>query len=248
MRNRRAFIPVIEQASAAAPTDPAISWVFKYDFSDLAKLWKDTARSVPVTAESDQIQGVSDASGNNNHMQSVISDHPLLDLLAQNNLAGALFGGNSVMLQTDNTVSHGIGTGDFYFVALTRYTGIGNARSVWSNGQYAPVLYHWSDGTFKVYWDAYLSFTGVYDADHANHIVEFYRESGTLKLAVDGVVDPTTFDTSAKNMADAKSNIGNDQSAEPFDGHIFEVRFCASLPSAVNRTALRTFLNYKWVP
>jgi hypothetical protein len=231
--------------AGGAPSDPDISGLVEwFDFSDAATLFKDTARTVPVTAESDMIAGVADKANSNHLAQSTEASRPIYDLDVQNELSAAYFGTEERLL-TSGSVSHNIGTGDFYMVAVNRYDGVRNLATLWSNGSYSPALYHQQNGTMRIYWGGYYNFTTVNTV--GNHIIEFYRESGVVKLAVDGVLDATTLSIST-SMGNAVTILGEDGAADLFGGHIFEFRLYSTLPSASERTALRAFLDYKWSP
>lgn len=79
-------------AAAFAPTDISTLRIW-IDKSDISTLFKDAARTVPVTADGDAILGYADKSGYSNH--ATATSGALYKTNIQNGLSAALFNGTS---------------------------------------------------------------------------------------------------------------------------------------------------------
>lgn len=78
-----------------------------YDFSDINSLWQDTGRTTAVTANGQNIQGVTDKSGNGNHLsQASASNAPIYTTGVKNGLSSA-DGAANRFLDNGNTFSLG---------------------------------------------------------------------------------------------------------------------------------------------
>lgn len=84
------------------PVDPSTvsSLHTRFDFSDAATLWKDTGLSVPVTADEDEIWGVTDKTGNGHDAFLSDSNAPTYRTNRRNGLSAAHF--NNAALVTEN--------------------------------------------------------------------------------------------------------------------------------------------------
>jgi hypothetical protein len=65
-----------------------------WDLSDLSTLWKDTARSIPVTANGDVIKGITDKSPGGHHLSQATNGPTYVDV-GQNGRSLARFNGTS---------------------------------------------------------------------------------------------------------------------------------------------------------
>lgn len=105
--------------SSAPPPVPPGSLSARWQFNDIGALWTNTARTTPVSADGDEIKGVTDASGNGHHLQLTTLSGPLY----KTNLgpSGALGGAHFVTttrertLQTVDKISNGTST-TYYFI------------------------------------------------------------------------------------------------------------------------------------
>ncbi len=86
-----------------------------WDFADVASLWKDTARTSPVTADADIILGVTDKSGVANHL-SVAVNGPAYKVNIQNGKSVARFDGVNDILSAADATSIELDTNSTVFV------------------------------------------------------------------------------------------------------------------------------------
>jgi hypothetical protein len=64
--------------AAWTPATPGLAFVGWYDPSDISTLWKDTARTIPVTADGDLVAAMDDKSGNGNRVfQATSGNRPV---------------------------------------------------------------------------------------------------------------------------------------------------------------------------
>lgn len=105
----------------AATTAPTANLAARYRFGDTSLLWKNTARSTPVTADGDEIKGVTDDSGNGRHLELATARGPLY----KTNLGpGGALGGAHFVTTTSNRTLRSTGTfaaastdRTYYFIA-----------------------------------------------------------------------------------------------------------------------------------
>lgn len=222
--------------------DPlTLSPLWWYDFSDISTLFQDNPRTTPITADGQIVRGVADKSGNGWHLVGTTTYKTNI----HNGKSAVLYDGSTDNLNTA-PIAHGIGTGDFYLVAVDKPIDVTNGyRTIWSNGTYTPAFYHSDDGKVFAYFFGAKNFVPG-TCSVATHIIEIYRESGDVTLLVDGVNQGTV--TLAENIGTGISILGWDNypSGDRLNGYQMEVFLFNTLPSVSNREALRSHLMSKW--
>jgi hypothetical protein len=207
-------------------------------------LWQDSGRTTPAVANSDPVGAWDDASGNVRHfLQTTPGDRPLFYTNALNNLPGVKVGDVSDQLNSPS-ITHGIGTGDFYIVFVAQKTSTGDRLLLQNTTSENPDFYISESpaNKFAVYGPGDMPFSVL---SAANHIIEFQRNAGTLSAVVDGTADPTTYSAGFSFANGIQYLFGNSTGQRPL-GYLFEMILYKGLPSSGQRTSLRSYLNTKW--
>ncbi len=220
------------------------------DFSDITTLFLDAAKTMPVTADGDVIGAVEDKSGNGNDAtQATTANKPLHKTAIQNSLSIGRFDGVNDILVTPS-ITHGVGVGEFYLLFVIRLQASQGAggEAIWGNIADNPIVetrrgavnkYSYFRGGYKDF-DTALSLSTPY-------VLEYFRESGTVKGSVNGVEEVTTH-VDAFNMANAVSALASGNSVPDDIGKLDhgEMTFYNLLPTVTERESLRAYANGKW--
>lgn len=222
------------------PTDLSglMAW-FKGD----AGTFKD-AGVTPATADGDVVKQWNDQSGNNKHATS--PDNLVLKTGANGINGLPILQTISSMYLATPSIAHGIGTGNFWWLAVIKRTATtGGWQPVAANGSYAPGFYmRGSTSThMALYNGGEYAFTSVISS--AAHILEFGRASGVFSAVVDGTADATTF-TSNVSIANAALDLLSDSYNFNNSMGLGEFIFYNNKPSDINLGKLRTYLNGRW--
>lgn len=176
--------------------------------------------------------------------QPIVKDSGTLQTINNRQAWKGTSGSSSQLLATAASVSHGIGTGDFLVSAIIkRHSADSLAPPVWSIGSSSIQLCGMSRGF------PYNS-PGIYVAGSTKHFPEsnvpltngqtyvltWTRESGTLKLYVDGVVKATTH-ADTTNVTSDRLVILGERSGSTWSGPdcLLEILFSTSV---ANRAAI----------
>lgn len=213
------------------------------DFSNVATLYQDAAKTTAVTADGQVIGAVT---GVVDSTQATGANKPLYKAAIQNGLSMAL--GDAVSRLSTASIAHGIGTGDFYIATVIK-TGVqsGAFYAICANGTEAPEFIT-RDNTLNnlgFYWAGTNRFTNTLSAN-TPYLIEYWRASGVMYAAVNGVQDATTI-AKATSMANAAFTLINSAVAgsSGLTGHMGELLFYKVYSAALS-AALRTSLNAKW--
>lgn len=175
---------------------------------------------------------------------------PTFQTNVQNGLSVIRFDGTNDKLAT-SSLSHGIGTGDFYvaFVAKSPGTINGSFRTAWSNGSFAPAHY-WTTSTNSgapaFYMGGTNAFTSLFSAS-TWYVVELYRVSGSVNMRVNGVVDATTV-TNSSSISNAAFILAADAVAGgDYAGmDLGELLFYNANVSSTDRNTVKSHLCTDW--
>lgn len=114
--NRRRRLLARQSAGGPAFDPVTLNPLIWFDFSDIATLFQDAARTTPITTDGQIIQGVADKSSSGWHIGTGTATYKTN---IQNGKSAVLFDGAADYLRTAS-VTHGIGTGDFYLAVVDR--------------------------------------------------------------------------------------------------------------------------------
>lgn len=226
-----------------------INAVWWADFSDLTTLFQDTARTSAVTADAQSIQGVTDKSGNGNHLAGA-TNPPTYKAAIQNGLSVARFDGTNDNLTTATLTA----TATTFYLAYRGLAATGNL--------YQAFLIHSFDAAQKLnigYRNADSKIClMVYDGTNYNvlgaagtsaGVVEAYYQYGagnraTATMALNGVAASASgsFDNGGVNEHTLSRS-----SNRPYNGDLCEVLVFNEAHSAGQATLIRNYLNTKWV-
>lgn len=223
-----------------------IAW---YDFSDTATLFKDTARTSPVTADADVVKGVTDKSGNGYHL-SEATNGPAYKLNIQNGRAILRFDGTNDVLKNTSF-------SDFADVASVAVVGktaseVGNFGFLGAgtgavntgfllmheSGQYS---FRINAGSFaaaavSTLSDAFHVLTGRYDGATTDN--SRWKDGGSFIT-----------NTPAATFADVISQLAVGEIGGgfyPLQGDIGEIIIYNAAFSTANRQALQSYMGARW--
>lgn len=236
---RRPFQSAFATADAAAVFSPL-------SISGL-KVWL-KADAITGLVNLDPVGTWSDSSGNGyNVTQATAGKKPTYKTGIQNSLPAVSSDGGDALANA--AVAFNIGTGDFYAaeviiprdVAIDQQSHFTVDNLSWQFGRRGAGL--WYKGAVN------RSFTGSV-ANGTPYLLEWLRESGTIKMFKNGVQDATTWaDTVDFSGATAALTLYSRSSAALAElGTSDECEFLLynALPSSGNRTLIRNYLNSKW--
>lgn len=238
----RAWAPLTDLTSLAA-------W---YDLGDIASMWKDAARTDPITANGDGIKGVTDKSGGGRHLSAVTSP-PIYTTSAIGGRAAALWNGSANPL-----VAVALGpafSAVSVFMVLTRQndttfrgvidlTGSTNSRvsivSTDDTGNKLSAYIGTGSGIYTEEWatpgvgplliDLLVSNTGA--------VSELYG-GGSLRSSASGT--PSIADNAQAYTIGSRAGAAN-----LHNGYVGEVVVCTALQSSNQRAAADVFFTGKW--
>ena len=236
----------------AVPKPPSTNLIFW--LRNDAGLFQDTAGTVPTVADGDPVGLWKDQSGVSGDVsQAVALSKPTLKLNIQNGRQVVRFSGsNGMRLTTVGSVAHGIGTGDFWFAAVTARRSTNAFNTALSIGTFSPAFYTQDPATAGHYkMNFYFSGNHRFDTDQALntfYVNEIARVSGTVKawLGAGGatpVQEATTFAGVTGSIANAVFYVGDDNANDLFNGDIAELLLYKGAP---DQAALENYLTNKY--
>ncbi len=127
----------------------------------------------------------------------------------------------------------GIGTGDFFISLIIRHNTVENWSALFGFGNNAPSANARQGGTsnFGILAPGNHVFTGT-SSINTDYVVSFARESGTLKLWINGIQDATTFAGNALNFGTSVFSLFTDATAS-FDSGSNSIQECLLYASAM---------------
>jgi hypothetical protein len=243
-----------------SPTQVA-GLVVWYDFADISSLWKDTARTTPVTADADEIRGVTDKSGNAHHLQASqgATTYPLYKVNIQNGKSVSRHNGNDQVETVDQiTLSN-----DYTIFQVMSRTSTVNVQNGWDGDvgagprNFQTRLENAANTfTFLPVPGSGASATVTISAAGTVDIISITCVSNTVngaKAYANGVhgtdATPPVTVTTARVYALGSSNTpaaGPAGTVQPITGDFCEIIQYNTALSAANHNAVGTYLATKW--
>lgn len=178
--------------------------------------------AIPPVADATLITAWPDSSGHGRTATAAGTTRPQYKTNVVGTIPAVFFDSGQVM-QTAS-IAHGIGTGDFTWVAIGLLTDLGGLRTPLANGEYSPAFYLSKAGTPTVHSSGTdLPFTTGATALSTVYVAILKREGGAFTLRMNGATDVIVI-PNADSMADAVLNIGAEDTAgeSPFYGRLFD--------------------------
>ena len=232
-----------------------VAW---YDFSDAATLFTDSARTTLVTADGNEILGVTDKSGNARHLQGLSAGNGFTYKTGiQNGKSVGLSDGVDDLLWS--TFASTIAPSQFYAICVIDIVGAlpanGVAISLRRSTDSNPIHTILAESSWKVRHRNDAGTLRTIDSGNTSAavaILEYVWDGSNVDLWRNGssIVTPasatgtTTFDVLALGGYYAPST-GVPKGAYT-NANQCEFVFYSSVPSAGDRTLLRNYLNTKW--
>lgn len=221
-----------------------VAW---YDFSDISTLWKDNALTTPVTADADVILGVTDKSGNANHL-NVGTNGPAYKTAIINNKSIARFDGTNDRLNRASWTGGSVPQPYTVFLA-GKMPGFAEVNSPWTDGGDGITRAHlvMSDASGK--WANYSGtavISSTVSADASSHVFQSQPVDTAGSFRVDGGASVANWSgTSGLQGIDLCSNVaaGGSTFAEV---DFAELIIYSGALSLANINLLGTYLATKW--
>ena len=214
-----------------------------YDFSDVTTLFTESTRTTPVTADADLIGGVTDKSGQSNHLTSADAARPVYKVNIQNGRSiSRNAAGDSYQFTT------GITPAPCTFILVLTPSGTAGARSIYFGPDGSSLGYRINDSTNKQNLDKAgvanmgVSTTGL--SAGTFYLGGFTYANPDVTFHLNGSTDGTA--SSAQTFAGTQTYLCSAPAGFEFVGDIGEVFIYNSVISAENMTSLKAYINTKW--
>lgn len=232
-----------------------------WDFSDINSLWQDTGRTTAVTTNGQNIQGVTDKSGNGNHLQQAsASNAPIYTTGVKNGLSSAdgatnrfLNNGNSFSLGSPHTIVAVGRTRTSPIPANFSSTFVGPEATGASNTSLnvGPGIGPFNGGV--LYSTNAVTVTSVVDPSSALgiwHVWLMEFDGTTNSMYTENVLD-VTFPAAGAATRTTGTRIGHDGNlggpdAGDWSSFMSEVYMINGLLTTAERTSLVSSLQAKW--
>lgn len=215
-----------------------------YDAMDISTLFQNNTKTTPVTADGQAVGAWADKSGNaKDATQAATEWKPLYKTGVINGYPAILGDGSNDVLATAS-IAHGIGTGNFYAASVVRPVAVGDYETIFSNGSYVPAVYVKSSTKYGYYLGAAKNFTTL-PLVNTNYLFEIWRDSGTVKGAINGVQEATTVADAGDFTTNQIFRLFGDNGGGFGNIYIGELIFIGSYSASV-QLQIQSYISGRW--
>lgn len=227
----------------------------EYSFNSLPDVvvYLDPAYSETIELNGGDVSGITDR-GPSAHVfsQDTAANQPLYDTTGINGSKTIDFTrANNDTINADASITHNIGTGDFYFIALYHPESINRANIFyWRTNDVAHFLYEADDGGVRhPEWGTSTTtiFPSLTPSVNTSHVLEMWRDGTSIRVRLNNTLD-TDSQTSSRNLGSSNTvtRYGGDEFGSDLDGRSGLVVITSSLPNLAQRDAARRKAAAKW--
>lgn len=185
--------------------------------------------------------------------QDTAADQPLYDttgINGQNTIDWER--ADSQFMESDASVTHSIGTGDFYLACLVNLESIADIQILFSAGA-TDDWHFFTSGAFPasqrvptIQMSSNIVFDSILPAVSTNYVLEFWRDGTSVRCRLNNTLDTDSRTSSFDMGTGTTMRLGDSSFTQHFDGRAGILLLCSSLPNSDQRAAARRKAAAKW--
>lgn len=182
-------IRINAQFGISLPTTNLAAW---YDFGDITQLWQDTARTTPIIADGQIIKGVTDKSGNGNHLSEATNGPTYKTGIINGNSIARFDGANDTLTKTP--FASGTLTQPYTAFMVGKTPDTSEVNAPWTDGADGTSRGHivMTEGGAGNHWNFFAGTTVINSSVVANtnvHVFCVVMNAASSSFRVDGGAD-----------------------------------------------------------